>query len=204
MPRVYTIVKGFKIGRAVTDIILTNAMQNAEKNLLQVAEWYKQEVASFKHVYYSYPNVEAALRPILLQAQPRVSVGRFGSTLTIDIQIFDDEPGGYLDKNTSIAYVHGYRKKNLDSQWQHLGWWRFFEEGAPNQRNFGSATHGFIPTGSKFGGGFMISLQEADTKKIKIRPHPGVYKVGFFEKTWIDMKEEYLGRITNAVVSSVG
>ena len=101
----------------------------------------------------------------------------------------DTSPGGFLDQATPA------HKSTL-------GWWRFFEEGTPGQRSHGSSTHGFIPTGVGEGGsleGFMIA-----STKTKLKSHPGVFKMGFIEKTSQMIGEEFARRQTTAIMNSVG
>lgn len=178
--------------QALVRVIQKRLEEKLKPEFLQITEWYKQEVAKFQYTYFDgYPMVHERLRPIILDAKPSIRFVIVGTKIQFHIKVFDDSPGGYLDQATHTGRGN-------------LGWWRYFEEGAPNQRNFGSNTHGFIVTGRKEDGrpdGFMVPAYSRIGKggKLYPRPHPGVFRVGVFEATWNNLKSEFTQRIAAAV-----
>lgn len=188
------------VNRVVFDLIVKKLTTYLPAKLVPICEWYKAEVASFKHVYYDgYPAVRERLAPILLSEEPKIEIALNGNSIRVNINMFDDSVGGSLDQKTSTSMTGGRKKRHVGNP--DLGWWRFFEEGDIG-RNWGSDSFGFIKTGENEGFmaplGTLIRLKNGKVIPV-IRKHPGVMKIGFFEKTWEDLKEEFSARIHNAV-----
>jgi hypothetical protein len=168
--------------------------------LVPICEWYKKEVASFTHVYFDgYPAVRQRLAPIIMAEEPEIKVILNGNNVRVSIKMFDDSVGGSLDKQTPTSVANGRTKKHTGNP--ELGWWRFFEEGEIG-RNWGSDEFGFVKTGNNKGFmapfGSLVRLKSGKVVPVA-NEHPGVIKIGVFEKTWDDLKEEFATRIHNAV-----
>jgi len=164
----------------------------------KVCEWYKEQVASFQYVYFDgYPLVQERMKKIILNASKEngninIELQAIGNKIRFHIKVFDDSPGGYLDQAT-------------DTGRGAIGWWRYFEEGVPGQRNFGSSTFGFLVTGRRPDGrpkGMMVPAYSF-AGGTKPKPHPGVFKVGVFEKTWVSLRSEFIERIRRAVQEAI-
>jgi len=165
--------------------------------LEKVCEWYKERVATFQYVYFDgYPAAREHLKKIILDANSsngniNIEIQIVANKIRFRIKVFDDAPGGYLDQAT-------------DTGRGNIGWWRYFEEGVPGQRNFGSSEYGFIKTGRLPDGrprGFMVEAYSFGGTRPK--PHPGVFKIGVFEATWNSLKDEFINRVRQAIMEAI-
>jgi hypothetical protein len=215
MAKLQVIFGDISIAQAKTkDLLMKKMLQNLPPKLKMICDWYKQEVASFKHVYYNgYEDVQKKLGPIILGEEPKINLLVDQDKLRIHIELFDDSVGGSLDRQTPTGFVHGEAKKNV--QYPQIGWWRFFEMGEFGQpldkietakRSWGSDNYGFVKTGENTG--FMAPLGsfvklKSGKRVLVVKKHPGVLTMGFFEKTWLDLKEDFVNRIYNAVKESL-
>lgn len=202
---------------AAKDEIIKRIVKNAFPKIDDVCNWYKYEVASFKHVYYNgYSNMEQTLGPIILAEEPEIKIYLVNSSeIRVSIKMFDDSLGGSLDQQTTTAESNGKQKQQPAIP--QLGWWRFFEDGAHGSttgRSHNSTSYGFVKTGqdtgfmAPLGIPFLLTTEGSDGKPkhrfvIPNKPHPGVMTVGFFQGTWKAKKEEFLKKIRQAIIESI-
>lgn len=145
---------------------------------------------AWKGVYPNFEKVFASNLQRLIGKRHRdlkIIVNSFGERLVIrtSIRLFSSYE---LDRMMPMAIKRKwgtgskYRPEKLKPM-KIRGYWRFFEYGVNDGRNWGSKIYVFIP--AKNGGGFMAPISKMTNSpafKRGNKTHPGVKKLGMLEK----------------------